>query len=369
MINSKDITVIVQGVIDKKETPKCLKSIRKHLPKAEIILSTWEGSNVSDLTGLYDILILNKDPGAIIMEEFSDKVLYNNMNRQLLTTKEGLKKASRKYALKLRSDLILTSDNFLKYFDEFKYRTDNYKLFERKIIVPVLFTRFNKKCNKLHERIKIPFHISDWWLFGLREDLNKYFSDTELVEEPYFTRYFNYEENKNKLTPYDKAKFKFAPEQYFGYSCFSRNFNDIYMEDAADYTDELMEKFRKCLINNFIVLEFAQSGIYLNKYPYSKNEKFSGEQYIGLYNFYRYEVEYKKICDKDYEITTKNRKIFENEKFGYSLLRIYKHISKLSEPSVSFLHKLEQVFISIPISVISFIIKYHKEILGLKKSR
>ena len=43
------------------------------------------------------------------------------------------------------------------------------------------------------------------------------------------------------------------------------------MEDAADYSDELMEKFRECLVNNFIVLEFAQSGIYLNKYPYSKN--------------------------------------------------------------------------------------------------
>lgn len=367
MIESKDISFVIQGAINKKETPKCLKSIRRFFPDAEIILSTWKDSDISGLD--YDIVVLNQDPGAIIIEEFSHKVVYNNMNRQLLATKEGLKKASRKYAMKLRSDLILTSDKFLKYFDEFQNRTDNYKLFERKIIVPALFTRFNIKCGKPYERVKIPFHVSDWWLFGLREDLNKYFLDTELVEEPYFTRYFNYEENKNKITPYGKAKFKFSPEQYFGYSCFARNFDDIYMEDAADYSDDLMEKFRECLVNNFIVLEFAQSGIYLNKYPYSKNEKFSGDQYIGLYNFYRYEVEYKKICDKDYEITTQNRKMFEDEKFGYGLLRIYKHISKLSEPSVSFIQKLEQVFISIPISVISFVIKYHREIINIKGSR
>ena len=146
MISPKDISVIVQGVINIKETPKCLKSIRKYLPDAEIILSTWEDSDISGLD--YDIVVLNQDPGAIIIEEFSHKVVYNNMNRQLLTTQEGLKKASRKYAMKLRSDLILTSDKFLKYFDEFQNRTDNYKLFERKIIVPALFTRFNIKCGK-----------------------------------------------------------------------------------------------------------------------------------------------------------------------------------------------------------------------------
>ena len=37
-MKSNDITVVVQGAIDRKLTPKCLKSIRKHLPDAEIIL-------------------------------------------------------------------------------------------------------------------------------------------------------------------------------------------------------------------------------------------------------------------------------------------------------------------------------------------
>lgn len=363
MISSTDISIIVQGAIDKKETLKCLKSIRKFLPEAEVILSTWEGSNVSHFADLYDILILNKDPGAPIIEECKHKTLYNNMNRQLHSTKEGLKRASRKYAMKLRSDLIFTNNDFLQYFDKFQNRIDNYKLFERKILVPTLFTRYTTKSGKFYERVLMPFHVSDWWFFGLKKDLDIYFADTPLVEEPEFTKYFALNENKHKKTPYGKTAFKFSPEQYFGYECFSRNFDDIYMEDAADYSDELMEKFKKAFVNNFIVLEFEQSGIYLNKYPYSKNEKFSGDQYIGLYNFYRYENEYKNYCDKEYKITTKNKKMFENEKYGYDLLRVYKHIAKLSEPKTKILSKIEQIFIGIPISIISFAIKHYKELV------
>ena len=366
MIDSKDISVIVQGPINKKETPKCLKSIRKFLPEAEIILSTWQGTDISNLD--YDILVLCEDPGTTLIEEFTHKKTYNNMFRQLVSTNEGLKKATRKYAMKLRSDLIFTSDRFLEYFNKFEARGNNYNLFKHKILTDVLFTRFNIKTGKFENRVIIPFHVSDWWLFGLKEDLDTYFMDTELVKEPEFTRYFNLEGNQEKISPYGKARFKFAPEQYFGYSCFARNFDDIYMEDAADYSEELMEKFRQALVNNFIILEFKQSGIYLNKYPYSKNEKFSGDQYIGLYNFWRYENEYKKYCDDTYEITTKDS-FFENEKLGYSKLRVYKHISKLTDSSTTCTAKLEQLFIGIPISAISYLIDVIKEQLSANKEQ
>lgn len=357
-IDSKDISVIVQGPINKVETPKCLKSIRRFLPSAEIILSTWTGEDVSNLD--YDILIQNDAPIAPLIEKVKHKEVHNNMNRQLFSIKEGLKKAKRKYAMKLRSDLILTTDKFLECFDNFQSRTNDYKLFERKILTATLFTRFNIKCGKQYDRIKMPFHISDWWLFGLREDINKYFLDTPLAQEPEFTNYFSLKENEFKKTPYGKSMFKFAPEQYFGYECFARNFDDIYMEDAADYNDELMEKFRKCLVNNFIILEFEQSGIYLNKYPYSKNEKFSGDQYIGLYNFHRYESEYKKYCDSNYELTVHNP-LFDNEKLGYALLRVYKHIAKFTDKETPILQKIEQLFVGIPISGISYFIAATKE--------
>ena len=88
MIKTEDISVVVQGAINKEETPKCLKSIRKFLPEAEIILSTWEGSDISAIDGLYDVLLLNKDPGCGYYYKNESGIKSNNLNRQLVSTRK-----------------------------------------------------------------------------------------------------------------------------------------------------------------------------------------------------------------------------------------------------------------------------------------
>lgn len=356
MINPKDISVVVQGPINKIETPKCLKSIRKYLPDAEIILSTWEGSDVAGFD--FDKVIYNKDPGAVLIEYNGNKT-YNNMNRQLLTIKNGLELVERKYALKLRSDLILTGTGFLDHFDKFQNRIDDYKLFNRKIVVPSLFTREKFKCDKNSQIMPTPFHITDWWFMGLTDDIKTYFKDTELVKEPEFSLYFKSEENINKKSPY-AGSFRFAPEQYFGYSCFSRNFPNIKMNDASDYNEEINRIYKICLVNNFIVLDYKQSGIYLNKYPYSKCEIFSGELNLWLFSFAVYEKYYRKYCDKDYKPTTKMY-FSSSEDLETAFLRLCKHIYGIKNPKVGILGKLEKFFLSIPATGTIFIVKFLKE--------
>ena len=352
IIKTKNISIIIQGIVNIDIISKSILYLRKIFPQSEIILSTFKGADISRLD--YDVLVLSDDPGAILM---SDKMqTYNNLNRQLVSTQEGLKKATGKYAMKLRSDMILTSDKFLDYFDKFQARSDKYNLFEHKILTSCLFSRLNLKSGKDQDRVPIPFHISDWWMFGLRDDLNKYFLDTKLIQEPYFSKYFDLEENKHKKNPFSEIKCRFTPEQYLCYSCFARNFDDIYMEDAADVSEDIMHKSRECIANNFIILQYKQSGIYLPKYPYSRNEKFSGDQYLGLYNFWRYENEYKKYCDNSYKITTKD-KFFENEELAYAKLRIYKHIQKAASRQTPLFKKLEHIFIGIPASLISLLLK------------
>ena len=114
-INTEDISVVVQGAVDKENTPLCLKSIRKYLPGSEIILSTWKGTNIESLD--YDKVMLNSDPGG-----YKDRYVHtftNNTLRQLVSTKNGLRRATRKYIIKMRSDLILRSNSFLTYFEKF----------------------------------------------------------------------------------------------------------------------------------------------------------------------------------------------------------------------------------------------------------
>ena len=169
MISSKEISVVVQGAIDKKLTSKCLKSIREHLPEAEIILSTWEGSNVEGLD--YDILLLNQDPGGYK----HDFAIYNaprsmnNFNRQLVSTLNGIKKVNRKYILKLRTDLILTNSNFLSYWNLFESRDSEYTLFKHRVLCSSIYSRENS-CQS-GTGFPTPFHPSDFWFFGLATDL------------------------------------------------------------------------------------------------------------------------------------------------------------------------------------------------------
>lgn len=120
----KDISVIIQGKIhglpgqsyDQRLTLQCIINVRRFIPEAEVILSTWEGSDTSDLP--YDKLVLSPDPGGTPYW-LSDPSFLNNNNRQILSTLAGLKQASKKYAIKMRGDCKIIGTSFLKYMQDY----------------------------------------------------------------------------------------------------------------------------------------------------------------------------------------------------------------------------------------------------------
>lgn len=123
-----DISVVIQGAVG-TATQKCLTSVRRFLPEAEIVLSTWAGADTDALD--FDILVQSQDPGGIRHDFAIQNVKNssNNFNRQLLSTNAGLAKATRQYALKLRSDLMLQGTGFLTYWDLFPARNQAYSFF------------------------------------------------------------------------------------------------------------------------------------------------------------------------------------------------------------------------------------------------
>lgn len=344
-LDSKDISVVIQGPIFKDITQKTIQSVRTKLPHAEIILSTWENSDVQNLD--FDEVIFNKDPGGVLQKKVQSK-LYCNLNRMIVSTNAGVKKCTRKYILKLRSDLILDNTKFLEVFEYFPNRFGEYKLFEKRILASTLFSKYSISNRK------VAFHVSDWWFFGLATDVKKLLLSAEEVDEPYFSNYFEYPENKNKKTVYKKFDWKFAPEQYLCYSCFSKYYDDIKMEDCSDTSNLINEKSKICLINNFIFLEYEQSGIRNQKFDYSKYAPFYGELYLDLYTFYKFEKDYKNICDFDYHITSDSY-IFENKDISSKLLRFYKHIFLLVNKKTKFWVRIEQLFFGVPSSIITLI--------------
>ena len=58
----EEITAVVQGPVEEVYTRLVIESIRRYLPGARIVLSTWKDANIAGLD--IDELVINEDPGA-----------------------------------------------------------------------------------------------------------------------------------------------------------------------------------------------------------------------------------------------------------------------------------------------------------------
>ena len=167
-MNEKDLTFVVQGPIAymKQEnlTLNLISSIKKFFPNSKILLSTWDNPNLHEIPFL-DYLVVNLDPGAEIF--LDNPVTFNNVNRQIVSTYEGLKRVKTKFAVKVRSDLIFTNNRILNSLRniDFAGRNTEYSVLRNHIVVSNQ-TSINPKRGQV-----LPFHICDWIWAGRVDDL------------------------------------------------------------------------------------------------------------------------------------------------------------------------------------------------------
>lgn len=301
MVVSKDISVVIQGPIVYKRTQALINSVKKYYPDAEIVVSTWENSETDLLRG-YDELMVNKDPGWAYFDKNNMKKY--NVNRMLLSSQIGIEKASRKYVLKCRSDFVLKNNNLCKYVDAFKRRNPAFTITKQKIIVGSLFTLKYETYNRRKQRR--PLHVSDFFCFGLKEDV-RLFYDVPLVELEVFSRYFenNPTEIQDEIVTYRDRLWRFPPEQYLTLHFAERKFKDIKFEDCL-HCNEVSDEFsEQVIVNNFIILDPRQSGLFSGKFPYNIYSRLclcSETIWSGMYRNYVYQCDYKKYCDENHKV-------------------------------------------------------------------
>ena len=293
-IKDKDITFVVQGAVDPVNTPKCIASIRKYFKASKIILSTWENA---DITGLdYDVLVLNKDPGGF---KFSDK-FYDNTNRQIVSSLSGLKHVQTLYAIKIRSDIALLSNKFIKYFDKFNKRNNSYKLYEKRILTYIF------PCKFKHLDEITPFHIGDWIYFGLSTDLIKMFDIPIIKKED-----CAFNEEFPDLVPkrfYQNPQ-KYFPEQYICYKplekLYSVGFKHRFCND-----EKIIEASNQFIANNYVILSHFQMPLYFLKKNRSEYCGLDYEYFQNTINFFDWLELYKKYCGSNFKYRILKRKIY-----------------------------------------------------------
>ncbi len=322
VVNTEDISFVVQGPINKPSINLCLESIRKYFPGAEIILST----ESQDLSGLdYDVPVIIEDVGIDVLPHSDFKL---NVKRQIYSTQKGLEKAEKKYTLKVRSDIEFTGNSFLNYFDEFKQSQEEYQVFNKRILVPMI----------LHSRYgTLLFFPSDWAYFGLTEDIknlfnipyntdsnNAYFLENNLYNEK--TRDDLIELNRNLFTC------QYWSEQYIFFKCLLANGKKIDFRDWTHVTKETQLESEKYLVNNFFVLDYGKRfNIKQTKAGY---EKGIYECMKNSYHFKEFVSLYKKYCDTKYKIPIQYRNFFDMRRIkkhpSLKIVRyIYRHSLKL----------------------------------------
>lgn len=239
IVNESDITFIVQGgVSDSDSLTRCIQSINKHFPNSKIILSTWKGSDCKK----YDIdnLVLSDDT-KIVEYFYKNSNILNNINRQIISSKNGLKKSKTKYSVKLRTDIVFESNKLLKILGGLKANKCKHFDLKAEIITPV------DLCIN-PEKSKLLFHFNDWVIGGLTEDVIKifeiplmskkdliYFKDKNLNVKKIYTLINWYKDN---IQYYIHKKFllpRFTPEQYiFKFIVLKKiknNFSDTFFID------------------------------------------------------------------------------------------------------------------------------------------
>lgn len=272
-MNNKDISVVVQGQIygapndkdENKYTKRVCDSIRQVLPEAELILSTWEYCNVDDLQ--YDTLIKiskSEDPGSV----------FENFNRQRMTTLKGIEAASNKYILKLRSETMLESRRFINVYEKcMNYKYGDYHFINNRIVVDGINPGWSG-CM---------FHMSDHLFFGLKEDVNALWDIPEVLDGMFWGS-----GNAEHVT--------INPHRYLPLAFFNKYTTEIEFTKPKDINDYNLCLWRKMMVDNFISLFPYEFGTFSLKYHQNIDRKLSIPRLMENYTFNQWENLYYKYC-------------------------------------------------------------------------
>lgn len=278
-MKSRDLSFIVQGAVSrdisgitgKPITQSCLESLRRWHPEAEIILSTWKGTDVSGLD--FDRVLLNEDPGAENAFRPGAEVKLDNTNRMIVSTRNGLRHATRRYAAKVRSDMIFRGNSWMKHFHKYPARGPEWNVFRERVITCSMWAR-DPRCPYTDQ----PLHPPDWVHIGLKEDIQLLW-DIPLQPEPESSQWFM-NRTVNLPPPVDDDMRRYSPEQYL-WCTLLRKFGEVNFHERGQNSEENMRLTEVTFANNLIILDLPQFPFEVDKYPYPVQPAYRAYRFIS----------------------------------------------------------------------------------------
>ena len=248
-IDPRLISVVIQGPVYRTLTPSrgiesCIASIHRHLPGAEVIVSTWPTEDISGLEA--ERIIQPEDPG--LMRDCSGNIL--NTNRQLVSTLAGINASTRPYVLKFRSDHNLTSAALAR-VGTYAESPPHGQLFNQPITITNLFIRDPARFPML-------YHISDLVGFGTREDMLRFW-EQDLF---HYNELFNPKPNTNPLGNFmGFSAIKLNPEQALMIGLLRKHGLAIDLDHPCQIRSPDLDLWAAVLHADFRTLDWRASGV------------------------------------------------------------------------------------------------------------
>ena len=254
-ISDHDLSVVVQGPAT-ASLSQVVDSVRRHLPRAELIVSTWQDGDVDGLD--VDDLVLSEDPGSVpyLDERRRPGPRMMNTNRMLVSTKAGLARATREFTVKLRNDTPLRSAALLDWCrDPGPAGPAELRLFSQRILITHVAVR---PADAMRGYL---FHPSDVVHLGRRVDLVDLWDVEPIDEEENATWFCTRARPEPDLVP--SMQSRYVNEQVLWLSALRRHGIEPGYEHIGHYSPELRVRSERSLVANFELVEPWQLGVYL----------------------------------------------------------------------------------------------------------
>lgn len=255
MIRAQDITIVMQGDI-RPETMAAIQAVRRVLPGARLILSTFVREPVEPYRGLVDALVLSEDPGAQAPYTVSRFAAPNNLNRQLVSTQAGLLEVATPYTLKLRTDCVLASSAFVHRYEAVKQADPG----GDRLVANTFYTRHPRGISSYL------FHVSDWFIFGSTPTVSQFWAVTPMSDEE-ATWFECHPHLPGSTLAARRFRARFTPEQHIATE-FGRKRGYQVPHFLNDRSGDLVTEYTRCLAREFIIDSPEGLGFGLPKYAH-----------------------------------------------------------------------------------------------------
>jgi hypothetical protein len=243
LVAPTDISVVVQGPLarGKQEGIEvCLDSLRRVLPGAQVIVSTWDSEDTENLGDDLEV-VTSPDPGG-----WTDFGGYGyNLTRQLVSTQAGMALANRKFILKLRPDLSLIDTSICQ---DLKPGRD--AILPGRLVMTNYFVRDPEKLPML-------FHLSDLAMFGCAESMRTLWN----CPLPDKAKIWATKPIVKLFTSLYLTHARQAPEQYLVLQLLNQAGHAVDLAHPFQASKAKLDLWSITLANNFKLLDAETSGV------------------------------------------------------------------------------------------------------------